>query len=143
MYQTCIAKQQQIKACFASCNTLEERYQTIIDLGRELPALDPRYKVSTNLVKGCQSQMYLHSYAKDGLIIFEGAADALISQGLAALLINVYSGEQPEAVLKCPPTFLDDLQIAASLTPNRANGLYSLHLRMKQDALKLLVATQQ
>ena len=70
---------------------------------------------------------------------FEAEADALISAGLAALLTQVYSGETPETILKCPPTYLDEIGISASLTPNRANGLYSIHLRMKQEALKLLM----
>ncbi len=83
--------------------------------------------------------MYLHSFLLEDKIFFEPESDALISSGLAALLTQVYSGETPEVVLKCPPTYLDELGISASLTPNRANGLYSIHLRMKQDALKMLV----
>lgn len=80
--------------------------------------------------------MYLRSFYDNGIIVFEAASDALISAGLAALLIQVYSNETPEAILKCPPTFLESTGLSASLTPSRANGLYSIHLRMKQDALK-------
>lgn len=83
--------------------------------------------------------MYLHSFLRDGKVFFEGESDALISSGLAAILIRTYNGESPETILKCPPDFLEDLGISASLTPNRANGLYSIHLRMKQDALKWLM----
>jgi cysteine desulfuration protein SufE len=139
MYTSCLEKQAQIKIQFADCRTVEERYTRIMELGRRLPPLAPQYKVADNLVKGCQSLMYLRSYMEDGRVIFEGESDALISEGLAALLIAVYSGEPPESILKCPPTFLDDLQIASSLSPNRASGLYSLLVRMKQDALKYLV----
>src|SRR4029077_20554700 len=92
-----------------------------------------------NLVKGCQSQMYLHSYWSEDKIIFESESDALISSGLASLLVQVYSGETPETILKCSPTYLDEIGISASLTPNRASGLYSMHLRMKQEALRMLV----
>ena len=76
--------------------------------------------------------MYLYTNSSEGKIVFQGSSDALISQGLAALLIRIYSGESPETILKCPPNFLEELGIPASLSPNRANGLYSLHLRMKQ-----------
>ncbi|MDP1836590.1 MAG: SufE family protein [Chlamydiales bacterium] len=139
MYESCLAKQDKLKNLFSSCHTLDDRYQKIIDLGKSMPKLAAEYRVPENLVKGCQSLMYLHTSSEGDIILFEGESDALISQGLAALLINVYSGESPETVLKCPPTYLDELQIPASLSPNRANGLYSLHLRMKQEALKLLM----
>jgi cysteine desulfuration protein SufE len=122
-----------------ACPTQEAKYEKIIELGRQQIPLPATYKTPDNLVKGCQSQMYLHSYWEDDKIIFETDSDALISAGLAVLLTQVYSGETPEVILKCPPTYLDELGISASLTPNRASGLYSVHLRMKQEALKLLL----
>jgi cysteine desulfuration protein SufE len=139
MYETCLKKQTLIKEKFAACSTEEERYQKIIELGREQPCLDEKEKIEANLVKGCQSQMYLASRLVDNQVIFAAESDALISAGLAALLVKVYSGESPETILKCPPSYLEELGISASLSPSRANGLYSLHLRMKQDALKLLM----
>lgn len=139
MFESCLAKQQQIKDIFLACPSEESKYEKIIELGRQQPPLAATYKISENLVKGCQSQMYLHSYWSGDNIIFEAEADALISAGLAALLVQVYSGESPETILKCPPTYLDEIGINASLTPNRASGLYSMHLRMKQEALKMLV----
>ena len=92
-----------------------------------------------NVVPGCQSVMYLRSYMEGGAVFFEAESEALISSGLAALLVCVYSGELPEAILKCPPDYLEELGIRTSLTPNRTNGLYHIHLRMRQDALKFLV----
>ncbi len=82
--------------------------------------------------------MYLRTFNLKGRVYFEGQSDALISSGLAAILIQVYSGQTAEAILKCPPDYLEELGISASLTPSRANGLYSIHLRMKQEALKYL-----
>lgn len=143
MYESCLAKQQKIKESFMAAQGSDERYQMIIDLGKSLPPLDPKFKVAENLVKGCQSQMWLHSCSENNKMVFEVQSDALISQGLGALLVLVYSNESPETVLKCAPSYLDELQIAASLSPNRANGLYSLHLHMKQDALRALTMTQQ
>ena len=83
--------------------------------------------------------MHLLTSKEEGKLYFQAESDALISKGLAALLIAVYSGESPEAILKCPPSYLEEIGITASLTPNRANGLYSIHLRMKQEALKALI----
>lgn len=139
MFTSCLQKQNQIKELFLSCSSEEAKYQKLIELGRLLPRLKNADKVPENIVKGCQSTMYLHTYAKDGKVIFEAESDALISSGLAAILLRVYSDETPETILKCPPTFLEELGISASLSPNRANGLYSIHLRMKQEALKILL----
>ncbi len=139
MFESCLEKQRKIKEVFLACPSEEAKYEKIIELGRQQSPLAPAYKTPENFVKGCQSQMYLHSYWQDDKIMFETESDALISAGLATLLTQVYSGEAPEVILKCPPTYLDELGITASLTPNRASGLYSVHLRMKQEALKMLV----
>lgn len=143
MYTACLEKQNNIRELFSACPTEEAKYQKIIELGRQQPPLSAAYKVPENIVKGCQSTMYLRSYLQDGAVLFEAESEALISSGLAAILIKVYSGETPEAILKCPPAYLEDLGISVSLTPSRANGLYSIHLRMKQDALKWLIAGQK
>ncbi len=142
MYTSCLKKQDEIKQLFSNCKSEEDKYTRIIDLGREQPKLDPKYKVPENLVKGCQSTMYMRSEYANGVMQFATESDALISSGLAALLVKVYSGETPEAILKCPPNYLEELGISAALTPNRANGLYSIHLRMKQEALKALISTK-
>lgn len=139
MFETCLAKQNRIKEVFNSCKNEEERYSKIIELGKNLPPISEKNRIQDNIVKGCQSTVYLYSFLNQGAVYFEIESDALISAGLAALLTLVYAGETPEAILKCPPTYLEELGISASLTPNRANGLYSIHLRMKQDALKLLI----
>ncbi len=101
--------------------------------------MDPALKIPQNIVPGCQSVMYLHSRLEEGRVYFTVGSDALISAGLAALLVNVYNGESPETILKCPPDYIKELNIGASLTPGRANGLHNIHLRMKQDALKFLL----
>lgn len=139
MFETCIGKQEKIKQLFGSCKDEEAKYRKIIELGRAQKPLDPSHRLPENIVKGCQSTVYLHSSLVDGKVIFESESDALISSGLAQILILVYNEETPEAILKCPPDYLEELGISASLTPNRANGLYSIHLRMKQEALKFLI----
>lgn len=142
MYQSCLKKQEDVKKMFSVCENEQEKYEKIIALGKKNPPLDSKYKTVENKVHGCQSTMYLHSFFADGKVYFEAESDALISSGLASILIEVYSGESPEAVIKCPPDYLKDLGISASLTPSRANGLYSIHLRMKQEALKFIIAQQ-
>lgn len=134
-----LEKEQSIKALFANCTTSEERYDTLIQLGKEQKALPPDQRTAENLVPGCQSKVYLHAALKQGKVFFEAESDALITAGLVALLIRVYSGETPETILKIAPTFLDELQIPASLSPTRAGGLYQIHLKMKQEALRLLL----
>lgn len=139
MSSSCNEKQKYMISLFASCSDEEARYCKIIELGRLLPLMDEKYKVSENLVKGCQSAMYLRSYVRDHCLFFDVFSEALISAGLAAILVNVYSGETAETVLTYPPSYLEQLGIDTSLTPSRANGLYSIHLKMKQDALKFLM----
>lgn len=134
MFTSCINKQNKIKDLFNLYRSQEERYQKIIELGRQLK-LKSEFKKPENIVKGCQSIVHLHSYLENNQLFFEAESDALISAGLAAILILVYSGETPETILKCPPTYLNELGITASLSPSRANGLHSIHLRMKQEAL--------
>lgn len=119
--------------------SLEERYAALIELGRKLPPFPHEYKTEQFLVRGCQSALYLHADYRAGKIYFTAHADALISAGLAAILIMAYSEQPPEIILTCPPDFLTELGIAASLSPNRSNGLAHIHLRMKQEALKALL----
>ena len=80
--------------------------------------------------------MYLYSYLEKGAMRFFAYSEALISAGLAALLIRVYDQESPEVILKCPPFFLEKIGIQNSISPGRSNGLASLFLKMKQQALK-------
>ena len=139
MFDSCVAKQKKIKDLFLACPSEEAKYEKIIELGRQQTPLASIYKVPENLVRGCQSQVYMRAHWVNDKIIFEAESDALISAGLAALLTQVYSGETPEVILKFPPSYIEELGINSSLTPNRASGLYSMHLQMKQEALKLLV----
>lgn len=140
MFESCLKKQDGVKALFLACKSQEERYEKIIELGKKNSGVADQYKTPDNIVPGCQSTMYLRAFMKEGRVYFEAESEALISSGLAALLIMVYSGETPETILKCPPDYLESLGISASLTPSRANGLYSIYLKMKQHALKLLVS---
>ncbi|MBS0604454.1 MAG: SufE family protein [Verrucomicrobia bacterium] len=141
-FETCILKQQRIKQLFSCCSTPQQKYEKIIELGRLLSPYPVELKTPDRLVKGCQSEMYLSTSYTEGKVVFQAYSEALISAGLAALLLSVYSEEPPEAVLTCPPLFLEELGIHGSLSPSRSNGLSSLFLRMKQDSLNFLIALQ-
>lgn len=124
---------------FSQHATLEAKHLWIIEKGRSLPPLDPAHKTESNQIRGCQSRLFLHSWKDNEKVYFSAEADALISAGLAALLIEIYSGASPAEILKTPPTFLKEWGILTSLSPSRANGLSHLYLRMRSDALKFLV----
>lgn len=131
-------KCEELKKIFAPLST-EQRYHTLIEMGRRLPRYPDNYKTPDRIVPGCQSLLYLNATLRDDQLFFEAHADALISAGLAALLIAVYSGESPETILTCPPTFIGELGIGSSLSPSRSNGFANILIRMKQEALKLLI----
>ncbi len=128
-----------IQASFSACKSQEEIYQIIMGWAKQLPPFNPKWKIDENLVSGCQSIMYLHGEMREGKIYFAAASDALISAGLAAIMLEAYNGQTPETILKVPPSFLEELGISTSLTPGRANGLASLYLKMKQEALRLML----
>lgn len=140
MYEACLAKQEGVKTIFATCKTPTETYEKIIGLGRVMNLFPEEWKTAEHLVEGCQGRVYLRTEFVDGRLRFAIGAEALISTGLAALLIAVYNNEPPEVILGCPPAFLEALGIHRALTPGRSHGLSSIHLRMKQEAAKFLVA---
>lgn len=137
-FENCLNKQKRLKKIFNDCSTPEAKYQKIIELGKSLAPYPDSARSPENLVKGCQSLMYLHAERTSDVIIFLAESDALISRGLAALLLLIYNGEPPEVVLTCPPTLFEEIGIYAALSPSRSNGLASLFLSMKQRALSLL-----
>ena len=133
-FKSCLLKQDELKKLFLAFSTPEKKYEKVIELGRSLPSYPSSYMTDEHLVKGCQSRLYLHSQIKGGNIYYHAYSDALISAGLAALLLKVYNGESPEAVIKCPPHILKELGLLHLLTPSRSNGLKSLYMKMQQQA---------
>jgi cysteine desulfuration protein SufE len=142
MFESCQKKQEAMKQLFASCQSAESKYKKIIELGKAQKPLLEEYKTEENRVSGCQSRMYLRSTFENGAVFFESDSDAIISAGLALLLVKVYSGESPETILKCPPNYIEELGLSQTLTPGRANGLASMYLRMKQDAFRYYMKYQ-
>ena len=132
---SCTEKQEVMIREFASCTTREALYNKIIALGEQLPLWPIEEQKEELRVIGCQSKLYLKAELREKKIFFSAMSDALISSGLAALLLPIYSGEAPGVVLLCPPHHLKALNIVGSLTPNRANGLYSIYRAMQRHAV--------
>lgn len=128
---------------FLSCTSKEEIYQRIMHLGITLPSFDEAWKIEQNLVPGCQSVMYLKSIEKEGVLTFFAHSDALISKGLAAIMVAVYSNQSPEWILQNKPLFLEKIGIIGALTPSRSNGVLSLYDKMQQEALSYLTSRVQ
>ena len=124
-----------LKHKFNSFSSPDDRYSYIIELGRALPPYPPEFKTSDRIVPGCQSTLYLHTTLKEGKLFCSAQCDALISLGLAALLISIYSGCDAKTILLNPPAFLQELGIFSALSPSRSNGLISIYTKMKKEAL--------
>jgi cysteine desulfuration protein SufE len=135
-FDSCLQKQASIKAIFAACPTPESRYQKIIEMGRQLPPFNPASRTAANLVPGCQSIMYLEATLHNNRLLLNADSEALISKGLAALLIYVYSEETLATIAHCPPTFIQEIGLHNALSPARSSGLASLYHKLRQEALK-------
>ena len=114
-----------------------EKYQYIIELGQKLPALDDKYKIDENKIKGCQSSVWLNAFSKDGNVYFEADSDSTFVKGEIALLINVLSGQNPKDVVESDLKFIDAIGLREHIAVTRANGLSSMIKQMKLYALGL------
>lgn len=120
---------------FQALGDWTERYKHIIDQGRNLDPLDEEYKVEENLVRGCQAQVWLHTYLKDGKVIFEADSDAAITKGLVAMMVRFYSGQDPDTIIETNPEFIKKIGMEDHLSPTRSNGLASMVKQMKIYAM--------
>jgi cysteine desulfuration protein SufE len=127
--------QDEIISDFELFDNWDDKYSYIIELGKKLPNLAPEYKTEENLVRGCQSQVWLHAYTKDGKIFFEGDSDAIIVKGLVSLLIKVLSEHTPEEITQADLYLLSRVGLQQHLSMTRANGLASMIKQMKTYSL--------
>lgn len=128
-------KQDRIIREFNALSDWQERYKHIIKTGQKLAPLDEEYKVEENLVRGCQSQVWLNTKFEDGKIVFEADSDAAITKGLVALMVNFYSGEEPDTIMTTNPDFIKKIGMQEHLSPTRSNGLASMIKQMKIYAM--------
>ena len=112
-----------------------QRYEHIIESGKTLPEIDEQYKSEDALIKGCQSKVWLHGEFKDGRLYFTADSDAILTKGIIALLLRVYSGQSPKDILDEEPFFIDEIGLKEHLSPTRANGLLSMVKQIKLLAL--------
>lgn len=110
------------------------KYEYIIELGKDLPAIEPKYKTDEFKIRGCQSQVWLTGEYKDGRMYYKADSDALITKGIIALLIRVLSGRRPEEIVVSELDFVKEIGLTQHLSPNRANGLVSMINYLKNYA---------
>ena len=112
-----------------------DKYNYIIELGSELPAIDPKYKTPQYLISGCQSQVWLHADFVNGQVLFTADSDAIITKGIVNLLIRVLSDRTPQEILDCSLDYIDKIGLKSHLSPTRSNGLVSMIKQIKMYAL--------
>lgn len=108
-----------------------EKYEHIIQMGRDLPLIDNQYKVDENLIRGCQSRVWLHAEYIDGKVYFTADSDALITKGLVSMMVRVLSGQTPEDIAGAQIYFIDEIGLKSHLSLTRSNGLLSMLKQMK------------
>ena len=112
-----------------------QRYEYIIELGKSLPLIDSKYKLDENLIKGCQSKVWLFSELENDTVNFTADSDAILTKGIVALLLRVYSGQKPADILAADTDFIDQIGLKEHLSPTRANGLVSMIKQIKMYAI--------
>ncbi|MDV6167793.1 SufE family protein [Flavobacterium sp. DG1-102-2] len=120
---------------FSMFDDWEERYQYVIDLGNSLPLIKEQYKTEDNIIKGCQSKVWLHAEQKDGELQFTADSDAILTKGLIAIFIRVFSNQKASDILEADTAFVDEIGLKEHLSPTRANGLVSMIKQIKMYAL--------
>ena len=127
--------QEEIIDEFSMFDDWEERYQYMIDLGKELPLIETQYKTDSNIIKGCQSKVWVHAELQDDKIAFTADSDAIITKGIIAFLIRAFSNQHPKAILEADTDFIDKIGLKEHLSPTRANGLVSMIKQLKMYAI--------
>ncbi len=127
--------QEEIVDEFAMFEDWMQRYEYMIELGKSLPLIDEKYKVEENLIKGCQSKVWVHAELNGDQLAFTADSDAIITKGIVAILIRVYSNQHPTAILEADTQFIDDIGLKEHLSPTRANGLVSMIKQLKMYAI--------
>ncbi len=122
---------------FSMFDDWDERFQYIIDLGKNLPIIDEKFKIDENTIKGCQSKVWLQGEKNAEKIVFTADSDAIITKGIIAILIRVFSNQKPMEILNANTAFIDQIGLKEHLSPTRANGLVSMIKKIKMYALAL------
>ncbi len=128
-------RSEQIAEEFSMFSDWMEKYEYIIELGKDLPLIDPALKTDERIIKGCQSQVWLDAKFDGGKVHFTADSDAIITKGIISLLVRVLSDATPQEILEADLKFIDDIGLKEHLSPTRSNGLLSMIKQMKTYAL--------
>lgn len=120
-----------------------QRYEYMISLGKSLPLIDPQHKKDENLIKGCQSKVWVHAEMDNDTLKFTADSDAIITKGIIAILLRVFSGQKPVNILNANMDFIDKIGLKEHLSPTRANGLVSMIKQLKLYALAFQTQQKQ
>jgi cysteine desulfuration protein SufE len=131
-------KQQEIIESFQLFDDWMEKYEYIIELGKDLPLLSSDKKTEDRLIEGCQSRVWLDAELQDGKMVYTADSDAIITKGIIGLLIQVLNNESPETVAKADLFFIGEIGLQEHLSPSRSNGLLSMVKKMKMTAVQAL-----
>jgi cysteine desulfuration protein SufE len=127
--------QDEIVAEFSMFDDWMERYEYIIELGKGLPLIEEQYKTEDNIIKGCQSKVWVHGEQKADKIVFTADSDAILTKGIIAILIRTFSNQKASDILDANTDFIDKIGLKEHLSPTRANGLVSMIKKIKMYAL--------
>ena len=127
--------QEEIVEEFSMFDNWMEKYEYMIELGKSIELINKKNKIDSNLIKGCQSKLWLFAELKNGTIVYSADSEAIITKGIAAILVRVFSNQTPFDVLNADLNYIDEIGLKEHLSPTRANGLVSMIKQMKYYAL--------
>lgn len=127
--------QEEIIDEFSMFDDWMQRYEYIIDLGKSLPIINDTFKTDDNLIKGCQSKVWLHSEVENNTVKYTADSDAILTKGIVALLLRVFSDQHPKDIIEADTSFIDEIGLKEHLSPTRANGLVSMVKQIKMYAI--------
>ena len=127
--------QEEIVDEFSMFEDWMQRYEYMIDLGKSLPLIDESHKIEENLIKGCQSKVWLNAELNDDKVVFTADSDAIITKGIVAILIRSFTNQKPQTIIDADTHFIDEIGLKEHLSPTRANGLLSMVKQIKMYAL--------
>jgi len=127
--------QNEIVEEFDIFDTWMDKYEYLIELGKSVPKISEENKKEENIIKGCQSKVWLHAEKQDGLVRFYADSDAIITKGIISLLIRIFSNQKPEDIVNANTDFIDKIGLRQHLSPNRANGLNNMIKKIKFYAI--------
>ena len=127
--------QKEIVEEFSMFDDWMQRYEYMIELGKSLPLIDAQYKTDDYIIKGCQSKVWVRADLEKDKLVFTADSDAIITKGIIAILIRVFSHQHPDAILEAETEFIDKIGLKEHLSPTRANGLVSMIKQLKMYAI--------